>query len=551
MDYSKLKFALYARKSNEDDGKQVQSIPDQIKLMKERAQSLGIKVTNNDVYQEAKSAKAPGTRDEFDRLVGDIKQGKKNAVLCWQLNRLSRNPTESGLLQQLLQDETLLCIQTHDRTYLPEDNALVFSVEAGMNNQFIRDLMKNVRRGMHSKAEKGWLPGRPAIGYTNDRERGTIVADPDRFNQVRRMWDMLLSGTYTVSQIARIADKEWGLVTIPRRKSGGKPLTVSGVYALFQNPFYAGWVVYGGKSNPEGKHPPMITQAEFDSAQKIIKRRSTPRANVEQEVDPFPYRGLIQCGECGCAVTYTRKVKKYKNGTEQVFEYCYCTKRRQGCNCEQLKRLKPKEITAQVEKELKKYTIMPDFFEWACKYLSEYNDSEIEKQDAVYLTQIKAIESTENEIRELGRMRYRGQCDDGFYEAEKYNLEQKLLGLRKQFNEQQDNNKNWRLRADRFFNFARYAEEDFASDNNQLKRNVLAELGENLKLTDGKIECATIKYLVPVIEAKQNLMAEYVRVMTQPQQMKKASMEALISNWYTRRDSNARPSVPQTDALSS
>ena len=554
MDYKKLKFALYARKSTEDKKKQVQSIADQKRIMKDRAKSLGVHIKQKAIFTEEKSAKAPGVRDEFNRMIADIEDGKYNAIICWKLDRLSRNPQESGLLQQLLQDGIIQCIVTHEKTHLPSDNALLFTVESGISNQFVRDLMVNVRRGMHSKAEKGWLPGVPACGYLNDKETSTIVIDEERFALIRQMWDYMLTGMYTVPQIARIADKDWGLRTKVRGERGGKPLAVSTVYAMFQNPFYKGYLRYGGKLH-KGLHTPMVTPQEFDRVQELIRRYNSPRPQEETaKDDPFPYRGLVKCGECGCAITYMKAVRKRKNGNVQTYEYCYCTRRRNDMVCNQTmthSRITPQELTVAIRKEISKYTIMDDFFKWACQYLDEFNEAEIAVQEKVYETQVKTIATLENEVRELGRLRYRNQIDDEFYVSEKQELENRLVTLRGQFNDQEEHNKKHRKLVDKYFNFARYAKEDFESDDDLKKKEVLSIIGQNLLLKDGLLEFEPIKYLVPILEKYPALEKEYLKVQTYPEQMKKDAIASLISAWYTRQDSNLRPLAPQANALSS
>jgi site-specific DNA recombinase len=543
-----LKFGLYARKSSESEDRQVQSIEDQLNIMTEQAKRDGLDVRI--VLSESRSAKMPNNRPEFRRLLELLKSGEINAILCWQINRLSRNPQESGEIQQLLQDQVINCIQTNDRTFLSDDNAIIFSVESSMANQYVRDLMVNVRRGMHSKAERGWLPGKPPIGYKNDRENKTIIVDEDRFGLVRQMWDLMLLGNYTVSEIARIADKEWGLRSIPRKRSGNKPLSISAVYTMFQNLFYVGYVPYVGKIN-KGNHTPMITQQEFDRVQELIKRRNNPRPILTEENDPFPYRGLIKCGECGCAITYSRKIKNQKNGNVNTFEYCYCTRRRQDYICTQRITIAPQELTKRIREEISKYTIMDDFFRWACKYLDEFNQSETEKQQQVYDSQVRTIKTVEDELRELNRMRYRNQIDDGFYESEKQALENRLTVLRGVFNDQEDHNRRHRKLLDKYFNFARYASEDFESDDDAKRKEVLSIIGKNLYLQDGELVFEPITYLIPLVEKYPNLEKQFKSVGTLPEQMKKDSVESIISEWYAWQDSNLRPLAPQANALSS
>lgn len=59
----------------------------------------------------------------------------------------------------MLQRGKLKRIITSDRIYYPEDSGLLFSVETGMANQYILDLSKNSKRGLHSKLSKGHFPG--------------------------------------------------------------------------------------------------------------------------------------------------------------------------------------------------------------------------------------------------------------------------------------------------------------------------------------------------------------------------------------------------------
>lgn len=530
---SQIKYVLYARKSTESEDKQVQSIEDQIAVMNEYAEKHGLRVVKK--LRESRSAKAPHQRPEFTKLLAMIEDGEANGILCWQLNRLSRNPTESGMLQQLLQDEKILNIQTNDRTYLPDDNALVFSVEASMSNQFIRDLMKNVRRGMRSKAEKGWLPNVPPIGYKNDRENRIIATDPERFELVRKMWEMMLTGTYTVHQIADIAEQEWGLRTIKRKKRGGKPLSYSGVYAMFHNPFYKGVVKYSDIES-QGKHEPMVTEEEFDKVQNMIQPQRAARPKTEYVA---AFRGLLQCGECGGAMVPHRATKRQKNGIVREYHYYRCSLRKKDTNCSQTSYTREEELNTQIKQKLERYTITPRFYELAILALQEMNEGEISKQVRLSETQHKAVSAKENELRELGRMRYRGECpDDDFYASERKKLEGELKDLKKARAKAEHRAKNWRHVADETFSFARYAKEDFEGDVLEKKRTVLVKLGQNLPVLNGKIEFTPNKYLVPIEKAYPELAARLEAVRTLPQQRKKEAEASIISDWYTRQDSN-------------
>ena len=139
-----MRYILYARKSSESEDRQVQSIDDQLRIMREIAAARGLEIV--DEIQESKSAKDPGQRPGFERLLKAIETGRADAILTWAINRLTRNPIDSGRLSWLLQNGTLSAIQTPEKQYLPSDNVLIFSVETGTANQYIIDLKKKIGR---------------------------------------------------------------------------------------------------------------------------------------------------------------------------------------------------------------------------------------------------------------------------------------------------------------------------------------------------------------------------------------------------------------------
>jgi site-specific DNA recombinase len=71
------------------------------------------------------------------------------------------------------------------------------------------------------------------------------------------------------SKILDIANNDWGYRSLKRPKSGGKPLTLSTIYDIFRNPFYAGKMRYMGKI-VDGAHEPMISWEEYLKAQSLI-----------------------------------------------------------------------------------------------------------------------------------------------------------------------------------------------------------------------------------------------------------------------------------------
>jgi len=373
-DMQSLKYIIYARKSTESEDRQVQSIEDQLTRMREIAELRGVRVV--DVLTESKSAKAPGQRPQFEYMLSQIERGKADGILCWQINRLSRNPIESGRVQWLLQRGVIRSIVTVEREYRPDDNVLLFSVETGMANQYILDLSRNVKRGMQGKLNRGEYPFRAPVGYLNDRLKKTIVPDPERFSVIKQAWHLILTSGYTIKQIKRKLD-ESGFRSLKRNHYGAAPVSVSGLYVLFRNPFYAGLIRCNGRLYP-ALHQPMVTVQEFDEVQRILvaSTRLAPKKHF------FTYSRLFVCGQCRAAVTAEQRSRRLKDGTLKHHTYYHCTLRKGDKSCTQSRYISEEMLTERIADELERYSILPEFLDFAARALREESHELLELQEA-------------------------------------------------------------------------------------------------------------------------------------------------------------------------
>lgn len=531
----KIVYFLYARKSSESEDRQVQSIEDQINRLKELANNLNIKI--KDIITEAKSAKKPHNRPVFTDMLERIEKGEANGILCWQINRLSRNPVDSGTISWMLQQGILQSIQTIDRQYLPDDNVLLFNVESGMANQFIIDLRKNSKRGMEGKASRGWYPSRAPLGYVNDKLDRTIDEDPERFHLVRKMWDLMLTGNYTPTMIREIANEEWGFCT-PKRKCGGSDvISVSGIYKIFSNLFYTGAFEWAGTLY-EGKHKPMITLEEYDRVQVLLGRKGKPRSKTHK----FAYTGIMKCAECGSMFTAIEKTKFIKKtGKLKTYVYYHCTRRKRGANCAQRGMMTLKDIEDQIETELEKYTILPQFQKWAVDILNRQNDQEIDDRTKVYETQHCSLVQTQKELDNLTRMRYRELINDEAFIKERNVLQEKITKLKNNLRETESRAEKWIELTEKTFHFATYARKEFVLGGLDRKREIFAALGQNFLIKEKKVAVEANKWLIPIQKTYPELEAEYKRLELNKKlstKQKERVLSSIILRWQPYGESN-------------
>ncbi|CAN5700549.1 hypothetical protein BH11PAT2_BH11PAT2_05420 [soil metagenome] len=303
-----MKYILYCRKSTDNEDKQVLSLDSQKIELERLAEREGIEIIA--VMTESKSAKEPG-RPVFNEMLTRIASGEADAILCWKIDRLTRNPVDGGQIQWLLQKGLIKSIRTFERSYSPSDNVLLMSIEQAMATQYLRDLSENVKRGNRTKLERGEWPSYAPFGYKNDRVNKTIIVDETRAPYIRRAFELYATGGYGLNQVVEILYAE-GF----RSKTGGKVFK-NQIHHFLNSKFYIGLMDRQGKLY-QGKHLPLVSKATFDQVQEVLHGRLRPCMQKHF----YSARGFLKCDLCGCMITAT---------TAKNRKYYYCTNGKGNC----------------------------------------------------------------------------------------------------------------------------------------------------------------------------------------------------------------------------
>lgn len=468
------RFILYARKSSESEDRQVLSIDSQIRELVAYARSQGIEILT--VLSESRSAKAPG-RPVFGEMMRTVSRAKVDGILCWKLDRLARNPIDGAALIWAIDEGQLKQIQTREKVFTNTGNDKFWmQLEFGMAKKYVDDLSDNVKRGNRAKLEQGWLPGIPTIGYINDIATKTIAKDPERFDLVRKVWELVLAGNSPVS-VLRTANEDWGFRTRRYRRYGGKPLSHSNIYRLLSDPFYYGLIVRNGDAYP-GAHPPMITKDEFDRVQELLGR---PNRKHHQR-HAFAFVGLIHCGECGAAITAEEKTNRYG----YHYTYYHCTKRKPGTNCGQ-RTIRLETLEEQIAKTLSQVQIDDEFRDWALKNLRAVHDQETRTRQSIDRSLDHSFRDTQKQQDTLVGLRLRGLLTDEEFSKKKQELVGEELRLKEQLGDTESRAHRWLELSERAFLFANQAPKRFAAASLDEKREILIAFGSNLILEDRKL----------------------------------------------------------------
>ena len=484
-----LKPALYARKSTESEDRQVLSIPAQMDSAYKIADKNNISSSELAIYSESKSARKPG-RAEFDRMLKDIDSGKIDTIICWDIDRLARNPKDGGEIIWGLIRGKIKQIITPTEVFYPYSNMLLLHVKFGMSTQYSLDLSKNVKRGNRTKLiDKGWWTAVAPYGYLNNPDRSKwesepIIPDPERFDLVKQLWNLLMSGNYSVPQIVTIANEELGLRTVKRKKIGGNKLTKTSLHRVFNNPFYYGYMIRG-ELEGWGNHKPMITQDEFEKAQQVMKRSGGTRFRKRE----FPFKGVMSCGECGCQVT----AEDTTNRHGKTYTYYHCTKKRNTpeFKCSQ-KSIRQEVLEEQIVEALRSFKVPEDFKEWGKVYLRLHHQRQSKERKQILAGHEKNYNEIDTKLDKLTDMKLRDLIDDDEF----MNQKNRLIGERKKVKEHleavEKKGDDWRDLAERAFDFLNQAEEEYIKGDYITRNKILNALGTEFVLKDKTIQ---IKFL--------------------------------------------------------
>jgi len=494
------KYFGYSRKSSEDNKeRQAQSIESQEKDLNRMTAEQILDVSR--FYSEEKSAHVRG-RVEFGKMIEALERGEANAILTWHPNRLARNPYDAGLIITLMDEGVIREIKTPHRTYhnTPDDKFYLM-LEFGISKKDSDDKSVVVKRGLTNKCDKGWMPGVAPLGYLNTPEvvggSRYIKKDEERFELVKKMWTMMASGQYSVVEIQRIMTKEWGFKTRQFKRQGGKPIAISVLYKVLNDPFYCGTFEYprGSGMFYQGQHEAMISKEVFDMVQALLSRPVRAKPHTKD----FAFTGLCQCGECGGQITASEKLKHQKNGKEHCYIYYHCTKRKKGAKtrCSQ-PHIREHELEAQMMKVIDSVTIPPQLFKIALQWFREENAKEAKGRNVVLDAQQHAYTICVKKLDGLIDMRAAGEITEAEFKTKKVELlqeKQKYEGLLNNTAQRAD---HWLELAEDVFTFARDVKHKFETGDWQAKKNLLQILGSKFVLKDKKLEITLNELLFPV-----------------------------------------------------
>ena len=413
------KYILYARKSTDEEERQVLSIEAQLAELKEFAAKEKLEIVAS--LCEAKTAKQPG-RTVFGEMLRMINAGEADGILAWHPDRLARNPIDGGQIIYLVDTGKInsLKFPTFWFESTPQGKFML-NIAFGQSKYFIDNLSENVKRGLRQKLRRGEYPGWAPLGYINELKNRTILVDPQKHKLVKRIFELYATGNYPLKVLAEKFN-DLGL-----RSSTEKKLSVGMIQFTLKNPFYCGVFKYNGELH-EGKHEPIITKKLFDDVQWVMQKRGRAHKTKTHE---YIFCGLMKCGSCSCYITAEK---------QRGHIYYRCTKKKGIC---EEKYIREEALADQMKEVLQKVSLPDDWTEKMLNKMEEDRQTDMQSSSALVSALEGQITAIKDKLDRLLDSHLEGVIDKSDYLAKKEKLINEKLRLEEKLKEIKNKGVDW------------------------------------------------------------------------------------------------------------
>ena len=294
-----MRFATYGRKSVYSD--KSDSVNNQERMCREYAEFRFKDIEAFEVYSDEGYTGANTDRPGLKRLLEDVGDGLVDALIVYQLDRLSRNVKDFANIYASLEEKGVMFISIKENidTATPIGKAMMYvtMVFAQMERETIAARVTDNLEGL---ARKGfWTGGKPPQGYRLERieaegkKHVTLAIDPDEAAHCAWLFDTFLESGCTISRLQTEFRKQ-GI-----RTSNGAFFAASRIHKILTTPYgvEATPEMYDYFSNKGCQMDPGSPREAWDGAHGVmVYGRSTERGADKKHALQPPDKWIVCVG---------------------------------------------------------------------------------------------------------------------------------------------------------------------------------------------------------------------------------------------------------------
>ena len=421
---NKPKYFLYARKSTEDDDKQIMSIEAQLFELREFAHKENLEILEE--FQESKSAKTPG-RAVFGEMMNKVEALGNVGILSWHPDRLARNSVDGGRIIYAVDQKNIVSLRFPTFWFEPTPQGLfMLQVAFGQSKYYSDNLVQNVKRGIRQKLRRGeWLSKAP-FGYVNNPRTRNIEPHPTNAKIVKRAFEEYATGKHGLVSLSQFL-ADLGITT-----SNDTPLAKCSVKHLLSNRAYLGFVKHGDEWF-DGTFEPIISPKLFEAVATILASKAKPQR--KRGSHDFPFRGLFRCGECGGMFT-----AQFAKGNGGIYRYYRCTKKKGLCSQGYVQE---KDLAEQLQKRLQTISLCDRYTDWMLERVTEWEREKISASQSDVQNLSDRIKADEERMEKLVSAYLDGDIPKDIYLKQKDSVMRSLATLKEKLKDFERRGNNW------------------------------------------------------------------------------------------------------------
>lgn len=316
MQNERKNIVIYARYSS--DKQTEQSIEGQLRVCREYAERNNFNIINE--YIDRAITGRTDKRPAFLRMIDDAEKGYFDFILCYKLDRFSRNHYDSVIYKYKLKQFGVRVISATEAISDTAEGFLMEGLLEMMAEMYSKDLSQKVKRGMNENLLKGnFIGGIPPLGYRVENKK--LVVDEQQAKIVRYIFEEFANGTSKKDIVEYLNSKGY-------RSSTGAKFALN-TLNLLKNEHYTGYYVLNGVEY-ENYYPAIIDKQLFDKVQNRLKKLTHGVGPHNRAKEEYLLYGKVFCGHCGTQMIGV-------SGTSSTgAKYCYyaCAKRYKFKSCD-------------------------------------------------------------------------------------------------------------------------------------------------------------------------------------------------------------------------
>jgi len=339
-------------------------------------------------YEDAgKSGKSIEGRDEFNRMMEDIKTGKDDVsfVLVFKLSRFGRNAADVLSTLQTMQDFGVNLICVEDGIDSSKDaGKLMISVLSAVAEIERENIRIQTMEGRIQKARAGkWNGGFPPYGYS--LKDGVLEINEEEATAIRTIFEQWVSTDIGANGLAKYLENH-GIRKIPRHNGKNPLFDAALIRKIIKNPVYCGKIAYGRRKTEkvhgtrneyklveqddylvvDGLHEGIVSEEMWNQAQvkMIAQAKKYEHVNKAKDTRTHLLSGLVKCPICGAGMYGNKSIKHRKDGTKYKDFFYYGCKHRtmtRGHKCDYKKQINEDVLDAAVVEVITKLVANPRF----------------------------------------------------------------------------------------------------------------------------------------------------------------------------------------------